>query len=97
MTNPETGNADDRKPETQATPFVLPLPIRLLNRIGARLERVGAFRNLLSVDSIMKQAKKASDHLSNLGVLLSTFPDAASSTCIGTPRRSFLLSPTSRS
>jgi len=58
MTNPETGNADDRKPETQATPFVLPLPIRLLNRIGARLERVGAFRNLLSVDSIMKQAKK---------------------------------------
>ena len=58
MTNPETGNSDYRKPKTQATPFVLPLRIRLLNRIGARLERIGAFRNLLSVESIMKRAEK---------------------------------------
>jgi hypothetical protein len=58
MANPGTGNVDDCKPDTQAMPYVLPLPIRLLNRVGARLEHFGAFRNLLAVDSIIKQAKK---------------------------------------
>jgi len=34
-----------------------PLFVRLLNVVGSRLERVGGFRNLLSVDSIMKEAR----------------------------------------
>jgi hypothetical protein len=42
----------------QAMPFVSPLSIRLLNRVGSHLERAGAFRNLLSVDSLVKQAQK---------------------------------------
>jgi hypothetical protein len=58
MTNEKTGNVDDCKPDTQAMPYALPLSIRLLNRAGARLEHLGAFRNLLSVESISKQAKK---------------------------------------
>jgi len=58
MANPATGNADDSKPDTQAMPYTLPLPLRLLNRVGARLEHLGAFRNLLSVDSLIKQAEK---------------------------------------
>jgi len=58
MADPKNGSVEDFEPDTQATPFALPLALRLLNRVGAQLERAGAFRNLLSVDSIMKQAKK---------------------------------------
>lgn len=39
--------------------LALPLPIRVLNRVGTQLERAGALRNHLSVDSILKRAQRA--------------------------------------
>jgi len=61
MANPTSSSVDGCKPATQAMRSVLPLSVRLLNRVGSQLERAGGFRNLLSVDSIMKQAKNSTD------------------------------------
>jgi hypothetical protein len=58
MLHPESGKVDGFEPDTRTTPFALPLPVRLLPRVGTQLERVGAFRNLLSADSIAQQAEK---------------------------------------
>jgi len=58
MTSPESRAGAGGKADAPPPSFVPPLRIRLLNRLGSQLERVGGFRNLLSVDSMVKRAEK---------------------------------------
>jgi hypothetical protein len=58
MASSTSGGIDGRRSDARAMRPALPLSLRLLNWAGRHLERAGAFRNLLSADSIMEEAER---------------------------------------